>query len=99
MPYGATRPLDMSGRCTLRLSYGEKEIEDVSHTLNRGVSLLSRSASRALGLITLNYMPQEVNQLTVVSQDRSQTHPLLQQFEEICEGVGCHKHNPADYLL
>ena len=26
-----------------------------------------------------------------MSQDGSQTHPLLLQYEEICEGVGCHK--------
>ena len=56
MPYGATTPLVMSGNCSLRLSYGDKEIDVyVSQTSNRGVSLLSRSASRALDLVTLNY--------------------------------------------
>ena len=145
MPYGATEPLDMVGCFKICLRYGGKEKEEtvyVSQNSNRGVSLLSRSASKALGLITLNYVPQEVNQLaglsdksahqtsptnahqtcptsqltglsnksahqtsptnqpdeptrlsqrTVVSQDGSQSHPLLLEFEDICEGVGCHK--------
>ena len=95
LPYGAKQPLRMSGRFTLHLEYNgiaRKETCFVSHNSNKGVSLLSRAASKALGLVTLNYLPA-VNQMLIrpVGLDGSSGHPLLSQFEDVCEGVGCHK--------
>ena len=95
LPYGAKHPLRMSERFTLLLEYNgisRKETCYVSQNSNKGVSLLSRAASKALGLVTLNYLPA-VSQMSVrpASSEGSSDHPLLSQFEEICEGVGCHK--------
>ena len=58
MPYGARQPLDLSGCYTTSLSYGDattKEVVYVSRNSNNGISLLSRKASKSLGLITMHF--------------------------------------------
>ena len=63
MPYGASKPLHILGCYKTELSVRGKTTEEtifVSHDQNKGVSLLSRPASVALGLITFNYRAQQV---------------------------------------
>ncbi|MEL6802271.1 MAG: RNase H-like domain-containing protein, partial [Bacteroidota bacterium] len=140
MPYGASKPLRILGCYKTELSVGCKTTKEtiyVSHDHNRGVSLLSRPASVALGLITFNFPAQDALQFAVHTQssaavdekicptpsangqseppgvigkqpgaapwsapnrktlrpqpEGSPDHPLLQGFDDICHGVGCHK--------
>ena len=62
----------------------------VSNDPNKGISLLSCSASQGLGLVTLHYSPR-VGQLLHLTADGSAEHPLLLAFPDICKGVGCHR--------
>ena len=106
MPYAATKPLQILGFYTTNLKVGDHGIQEriyVSHGSNNRVSLLSRSASRALGLVTLNYLDGRVHQVPIVAQpghtghplqaesSGQPDHPLLAEFPDICDGVGCHR--------
>ena len=74
MPYGATKPLALRGCFTTDLKVGEKEIREkvyVSLQSNRQVSLLSRSASKALGLVTLHYPSVDIHSVGNETQSRS----------------------------
>ena len=135
MSYGASKPLHILGCYKTELSVGSKTTEEtifVSHDHNKGISLLSRPASVALGLITFNFPARDAFQFAVhtpqtftmaeKSRERplgaigslpsaapwsapnrgsrlvlqpqpegSSDHPFLQDFDDICHGVGCHK--------
>ena len=93
MAYGSNNPLNIRGSYTTSLSFRDNIVKErifVSNNLNKGVSLLSRNASQALGLVTLHYGPQ-IGQLSHLSPYGSSQHPLLSEFPDICVGVGCHK--------
>ena len=100
-PYGANRPLKLLGFYVTKLTVGVRSVDEkifVSDSLNKQVSLLSRSASKALGLVTLT-LPDEgphgnihsMPARATTNRHGSLTHPLLEQYPDICEGVGCHK--------
>ena len=94
MPYGAVRPLEILGHFDTTLHFQDKALKEtvyVSRGSNKGVSLLSRSASRALGLVTLNFLELEPHCVSQLLPEGSNDHPLLRDFDDICEGVGCHK--------
>ena len=93
MAYGSDKPLRILGSYESVLTLGDKTTKErvyVSQNFNKGVSLLSRAASQALGLVTLHFGPS-VGQISQLRPDGSNSHPLLASFPEICEGVGCHK--------
>ena len=93
LAYGSTKPLEILGSYVATLQFNDKEIREriyVSHNFNKGISLLSRSASQGLGLVTLHFGTQ-VGQASLLNPEGAETHPLLSSFPDICEGVGCHK--------
>ena len=94
MPYGASVPLQLAGVYSAILKYGDRVVSDsvyVSRSSNNQISLLSRSASRALGLVTLNFLDRDVHLVTTGNLEGDVDHPLLSKYPNICEGVGCHK--------
>ena len=94
MPYGASAPLKLAGVYSAELKYGEKVVSEpvyVSKTSNSRISLLSRSASRALGLVTLNFLDRDVHLVGSGHPEGDMGHPLLSDYPDICNGVGCHK--------
>ena len=94
MPYGAVAPLQLAGVYPANLKRGGKTVQEdvyVAKTSGSQVSLLSRSASRALGLVTLNFLEGDVHLLASRDPNGSGDHPLLKEFPDICKGVGCHK--------
>ena len=94
MPYGASVPLQLAGVYSAILKYGDRVVSEpvyVSTTSNKQISLLSRSASRALGLVTLNFLDRDVHLVTTANPEGDVDHPLLSKYPDICEGVGCHK--------
>ena len=67
MPYGALAPLKLAGVYSAILKYGGRAVSEpvyVSKTSNNQVSLLSRMASRALGLVTLNFLNRDIHLVT-----------------------------------
>ena len=93
MTYGSTKPLNILGAYTTELRFNTSSVREkiyVSRNFNKGVSLLSRTASQGLGLVTLHFGPK-VGQISKLDPDGSSGHPLLSSFPDICEGVGCHK--------
>ena len=93
MAYASKVPLNIRGSYRTRLTHQDKTVAEqifVSNNPNKGISLLSRSASQALGLVTLHFGPQ-VGQLSRLIADGSAEHPLLAAFPDICKGVGCHR--------
>ena len=94
LPYGAAKPLDILGCFDTTLRFKDRAVAEtiyVSCKSNKGISLLSRSASRALGLVTLNFLDLEPRGVAQLRPEGSTDHPLLRDFEDICKGVGCHK--------
>ena len=94
MPYGAVAPLQLAGVYSASLRRGSKTVREdvyIAKTSGSQVSLLSRSASRALGLVTLNFLENDVHLLAIRDPEGTNDHPLLKDFPDICKGVGCHK--------
>ena len=68
MPYGASEPLKLLGCYATEFKVGHRSVRErvfVSQNANNQVSLLSRSASRALGLVTLNYLDGNIHRVPV----------------------------------
>jgi hypothetical protein len=94
LPYGASKPLQLLGSYDTRLNVGERSVEErifVSKNRNRGISLLSRGASRGLGLVTVNIPSTQVHQIESMPLEGTNTHHLLAKFLDISKGVGCHR--------
>ena len=73
------------------LTCGGKKLKEriyVSNATNKGISLLSREASKALGIVSI-HIP--INQITAGPAEGSPSHPMLKEFDDICHGVGRHK--------
>ena len=82
MPYGASEPLKLLGCYVTELKVGHHSVRErvfVSLNANNQVSLLSRSASRALGLVTLNYLDSKIHHVPIGTScpDRGPAHPNL----------------------
>ena len=82
MPYGASEPLKLLGCYVTELKVGHHSVRErvfVSLNANNQVSLLSRSASRALGLVTLNYLNSKIHHVPIGTScpDRGPAHPNL----------------------
>ena len=97
--YGAKtdEPLEILGAFKAELVAGDKKIDEVvyvSRRLNRGVPLLSRDASKKLGIVTIN-IPAEpnvnVSPILKVPPEGSKDHPLCKEFNNIFDGIGKHK--------
>ena len=90
LPYRALKPLEIKGCFKTNLAVGDKSIHEtvfVTRRHNRGISLLSREASKTLGFVTIN-IPAMVGQVTESPPEGVNTHPLLEDFDDICQGVG-----------
>lgn len=89
--YGSDKPLHVLGCFQATLLIGNKQLQETIHVTgqyNRGISLLSRKASKKLGLVTMN-LP--ISQITSAPREGTPDHPMLEEFSDICHGVGCHK--------
>ena len=58
----------------------------VVETRGRACCLLSKSTSKALGLLTIN-LPKEIKQISSLPNVDS----LVTEYDDICHGIGCHK--------
>ena len=90
-PYGATTPLKTIGafRGTASVTPDSAPSTWDFHVVSlprRSCCLLSRKTSVALGLIKLD-VPKQINQVAT-SPD---VPALLQEFDDICHGIGCHR--------
>ena len=91
-PYGTSRPLPLKGTFRADLTLGSKKYREsvyVAQNPCRGISLLSREASKALGLVTI-HIPGTIGKVSVFPPEGVLTHPLLSKFDDICHGMGCH---------
>jgi hypothetical protein len=89
--YGSDKPLHVLGCFQATLWIGNKQLQETIHVTGqykRGISLLSRKASKKLGLVTMN-LP--ISQITSAPREGTPDHPMLEEFSDICQGVGCHK--------
>ena len=106
LPYGAKieEPIKLRGCFWAEIKWGDRQVQEkvyVSECDNRGLSLLSKKASLALGIVTINLEPPTptVNLVKESTQDGTNDHPFLKEFPNICKGLGKRKDFQVSFTL
>ena len=88
--YGAEKPLKAIGAFNGTASIDGKSVRTTFHVVQlpgRWCCLLSEETSIGLDLIVMKRMPTSINNVTTSAISR-----LVDSYDDICHGIGCHKH-------